>query len=578
MSATPEATSGSTQTHWFVKLVENVVGKSLTKPKQGKIHHQLSQAYQRNARKIWVFNVGDIKPIELPLTFAMEMAWNINSIHMDTIPQFLGHIATNYFGSALSPQIVFVWYEYDRLVRIRKHEHIDPESFSLLHYNEADNIVTRWKDLESRAELIYKQVAGEQKPAFWELVVHPVKASSIFTQLRVVQARNQLYARQRRNTANKLLRQALDHFDADFKLSQEFHSLLDGKWNYMLCQPHMGYGDTWHAPSRDAIFGLAYVQRHQNSNIIVGQMGVAVEGHEGVRAGRINEESERTHPSRRDLVPGLTLGPMSRYGPTQRWFDIFTRGTQIIHWTASAPHPWIQLSEKKGTLSPDGDDVRVWIMIDWDQVPVQFDEEILVTIVSKEGDFEHVHLPVYDHKVPESFRGFVESDGCVSIPASGVEIKAPYQHHPELGRSSEGAVTIKSPLLREGAPPPFLEYPIYIFSRCSPALTLIFNMTLDIDPANPMSYAIAVDNETPHHHLLLPKSQENRDKLPAEGWLDAVMDCVWKRDHAVAELNPAAHIIQIRLNHPNLLLEKIVLDLGGVKECYLGPPPSLFVS
>ncbi|GLI76666.1 hypothetical protein PoHVEF18_004940 [Penicillium ochrochloron] len=544
----------------------------------GKIHHQLSQAYRRNARKIWVFNVGDIKPIELPLTFAMEMAWNINSIHMDTIPQFLGHIATNYFGSVLSPQIVSVWYEYDRLVRIRKHEHIDPESFSLLHYNEADNIATRWKDLESRAELIYKQIAGDQKPAFWELVVHPVKASSIFTQLRVVQARNQLYARQRRNTANKLLRQALDLFDADFKLSQEFHSLLDGKWNYMLCQPHMGYGDTWHAPSRDAIFGLAYVQRHQNSNMIVGQMGVAVEGHEGVRAGRINEESERTHPSRRDLVPGLTLGPMSRYGPTQRWFDIFTRGTQNIHWTASAPHPWIQLSEKKGTLSPDGDDVRVWIMIDWDQVPVQFDEEILITIVSKEGDFEHVHLPVYGHKVPESFRGFVESDSCVSIPASGVEIKAPYQHHPEVGRSSEGAVTIESPLLRDGAPPPFLEYPIYIFSGCSPTLTLIFNMTLDIDPANPMSYAVAVDNETPHHLLLLPKSQERRDKLPAEGWLDAVMDCVWKRNHAVTELNPGDHIIRIRLNHPNLLLEKIVLDLGGVKESYLGAPPSLFVS
>jgi hypothetical protein len=507
----------------------------------------------------------------------MEIAWNIDSIHRDTIPRFLGHIATNYFGSALSPQTASVWHEYDRLVRLRKHEHIDPENFSLLHYNEADNIVTRWKNLESEAESIYEQVSEEQKPAFWELVVHPVKASSIFTQLRVVQARNQLYARQRRNTANKLLRQALDLFDADFKLSQEFHSLLNCKWNYMLCQPHMGYGDTWHAPSRDAIFGLAYVQRQQNSNIIVGQIGVAVEGHEGVRAGRINEESERTHPSRRDLVPGLTLGPMSRYGPIKRWFDIFTRGTQTIHWEASAPHPWIRLSETDGTLSPDGDDVRIWIMIDWHQVPVQFDEEVLVTIVSKEGDFEHVHLPVRGHKAPASFRGFVESDGCVSISTSGVEIKAPYQHHPELGRSSEGAVTIQSLMLQDPSSLLFLEYPIYIFSRSSPTLTLIFNMTLDLDPANPMAYEIAVDNEAPYRHLLLPKSQEKRDKLPAEGWLDAVMDCVWKRDHAVTKLDLGAHIIRIRLNHPNLLLEKVVLDLGGVRECYLGPPPSFFL-
>lgn len=545
--------------------------------KKGKIYHQLSQAYQRNARKIWVFNVGDIKPIEVPLTFAMEMAWNIDSVRMNTIPQFLGGIATSYFGSGLSLEIVSIWHEYDRLVRMRKHEHIDPESFSLLHYNEADNIVARWQNLESQAESVYEQVSEEQRPAFWELIVHPVKASSIFTQLRVVQARNQLYARQRRNTANKLLRQALDLFDADFKLSQVFHSLLDGKWNYMLCQPHMGYGDTWHAPSRDAIFGLAYVQRHQNSNIIVGQMGVAVEGHEGVRAGRINEESERTHPSRRDLVPGLTLGPMNRYGPTKRWFDIFTRGTQTIYWSVSAPHSWITLSETDGTLFPDGGDVRVWITVDWDQVPVDFDEEVLISVVSKEGDFEHVHLPLNGQRAPESFRGFVESDGCVCIPASGVEINAPYQHHPELGRSSEGAVTIAGSLLGEDPYVPCLEYPVYTFSKSSPTLTLIFNMTLDIDPAHPMSYECSIDNEPAQSHILLPKSQEKRDKLPAEGWLDAVMDCVWKRDHSITKLDPGAHVIRVRLNHSNLLLEKIVLDLGGVKQCYLGPPPSLFV-
>ena len=509
----------------------------------------------------------------------MQMAWNVDSVDMNTIPQVLGNIATQYFGSNLSSDIAAIWREHNRLVSLRKHEHIEPESFSLLHYNEADKIVTRWQDLESHAQKVYEEVCEEQKAAFWQLIVHPVKASSIFTQLRVVQARNQLYARQRRNTANKLLRQALDLFDADFKLSQEFHSLGDGKWNHMLCQPHMGYGDTWHAPSRDAIFGLAYVQRYQDSNMIVGQMGVAVEGHEGVRVGRINEESERTHPSRRDLIPGLTLGPMSRYGPTKRWFDIFTRGTQNIHWKASAARSWILLSETDGTLFPDGDDVRVWITVDWGQAPVHLGEEILITITSQEGDFEHVHLPIYGHKAPETFRGFVESDGCVSIPASNVEIKAPYQHHPEVGRSAEGAVTIEYLPSKEESSLPFLDYPMYVFTKsASSTLTLIFNMTLDIDPTNPMSYEIALDDQRANQHLLLPQSQEKRDKLPAEGWLDAVMDCVWRRNHAVAQLDPGPHIIRIRLNHPNLLLEKVVLDLGEVKESYLGPPPSLFIA
>ncbi|KAJ5263814.1 hypothetical protein N7478_011419 [Penicillium angulare] len=512
----------------------------------GKTYHQLSEAYNRNARKIWVFNVGDIKPIEVPLTFAMEMAWDINYIHESSIPQFFSNIATEYFNADLSPGIVSVWHEYDRLVRLRKHEHIDPETFSLLHYNEADDIVHRWQQLVSAAEAIYEKANEEQKVAIWELIVHPVKASAIFTQLRVTQAHNQLHARQRRNTANKLLRKALDLFDADFNLSQEFHSLLDGKWNHMMCQAHLGYGDTWHAPSRDAIFGLAYVQRGQNSNLIVGQMGVAVESHEGVRAGRINEESERTHPSRRDLAPGLTLGSISRYGPAKRWFDIFTRGTQTIHWTASVPHSWVHLSLTNGTLSPDGEDARVWISIDWDRVNGDFDEEVLIAVKSKEGDFELVHLPVKSHKVPQSFQGFVESDGCVSIPSIGMGIQAPYRYHPELGRGSEGSVAIDYAASCNNTPITFLEYPIYIFSDVqSPTIVLYFNMTLDIDPSNKMSYDIGIDDQSIESHILVKESTDKKAKLPAEGWLDAVMDCVWKETHHLSCLEAGAHTIRI---------------------------------
>jgi hypothetical protein len=303
----------------------------------------------------------------------------------------------------------------------------------------------------------------------------------------------------------------------------------------------MGYGDTWHAPSRDAIFGLAYVQQGQNSNLIVGQMGVAVEGHEGVRAGRINEESKRTHPSRRNLVPGLTLGPMSRYGPAKRWFEIFTRGTPTIHWSASAPYPWIGLSVTEGTLHPDGDDTRVWITIDWDQVPVGFDDEILISVSSEEGDFEHVHLPVQGREIPDAFNIFVEADGCVSIPASGLSVPASYQHHPDLGRSKEGTVAIRSTTL-QGHSAPFLEYPFCVFtSTTASKITLYFNMTLDIDPADPMTYDIAIGGHHIERHALISESKEKK-KLPAEGWLEAVMDCVWKRDHT-ASLSPGMHTI-----------------------------------
>ena len=302
---------------------------------QGKAWHQLQEAHRRGAKQIWIFNVGDIKPLEIPITFAMALAWDINSIKVDSLQIFLALVAEREFGAPLSQEIGAAWLEYDRLVSMRKHEHIEPHTFSLLHYNEADMVLRDWKHLLDIAEGLYSRTPEPQLASLFQLVLFPIKASFIFVTLQIALGRNQLYARQRRNYANVLAQQVLDLFDADFNLSEEYHALLNGKWNHIMMQPHYGFGDTWHAPSRDMISGLCFIQRRQNSNHISGQMGVAVEGQEGVRPGRCNEESDRTHPSRRDLVPGLTLGTLTPYGPENRWFDIFTRGSLIIHWKAS---------------------------------------------------------------------------------------------------------------------------------------------------------------------------------------------------------------------------------------------------
>ncbi|KAJ6096858.1 hypothetical protein N7486_007604 [Penicillium sp. IBT 16267x] len=267
---------------------------------------------------------------------------------------------------------------------------------------------------------------------------------------------------------------------------------------------------------------------------------------------------------------------MSRYGPTGRWFDIFTRGTQTIHWTASVPYAWINLSLDEGILYPDGDDARIRLYIDWDQVEIDFEEEVLITVTSMEGDFENIHLPIHGHRVPSSFHGFVEADWVVSIPAVG-GLKAPYIRHYDLGRESKGSITIDSDALSTENAVPFLEYPIYIFShRELLTITLYFNMTLDLDPNHKMSYDVRIDDQHSTSHILVHECT-GKAKLPAEGWLEAVMDCVWKRTHHISSLDAGAHKIRVRLNHPNLLLEKIVLDLGGVKESYLGPPSSFCV-
>ncbi|KAI1333532.1 hypothetical protein F5Y15DRAFT_342294 [Xylariaceae sp. FL0016] len=551
----------------------------------GKVWHQLQEAYRRHARQIWVFNVGDIKPIEIPMTFAFSLAWNIDSVQPDNFSRFFQVFAEREFGSDLADEVAEVWHEYDRLASLRKHEQIEADTFSLLHYNEAEKVLERWKTTLERAQAIYDRVSEDQKAAAFELVLHPVKASYIYVALRIAQGKNKLYARQRRNTANPLAQKVLKLFDDDFTLQEEFHSLLHGKWNQMLRQTHFGYEDTWHAPSRDMISGLCYVQRRQDSNPIVGQMGVAVEDHEGVRPGRINEESERTHPSRRDLVPGVTLQPMNRYSEP-RWFEIFTRGTQTIHWRATSPHSWIELSTTSGRLEPDSaDDACVEITIDWDQVPADFDQEVLIDIRSDEGDFEQIHLPLQGHRVDEDFKhGFVESSRCVSVPASACAVPSPYTVLPETGREIGGSIAL-STSSSEAVEIPWLTYKLYTFTETPSAkVLLLFTTTLDVDPTDLMSYEVQVDDGEIQSRQLVHKRQLRQeevmwnvaDYLQVDGWFDAAQDGVWKRWHEWKgqTLKPGSHTIQVRFRHTNMSLEKLVLDLGGVRDSYLGPPES----
>ncbi|KAJ3549970.1 hypothetical protein NM208_g219 [Fusarium decemcellulare] len=547
----------------------------------GKAWHQLRHAYNRNVRQIWLFNVGDLKPLETPLTWAMSLAWNINNFTAGSLQGFLRYMAARDFGSELSAEIGDIYHGYNRLVSLRKHELVEPNSFSLLHYNEADDILSRWKKLLDNAESVYNRLSEEKKPAAYQLILHPVKSTYTFIALRVMQARNQLYARQRRNTANLTAQRALDLFDADFDIQLEFHSLLGGKWNQMLRQTHLGYEDTWHAPSRDMITGLGFVQRRQDSNPIVGQMGVSIEGHTGIRPGLINEESERTHPSRRDLVPGLTLGAMTRYGPATRWFEIWTRGTPTINWAASTPYAWVRLSSYSGFLVPGRDDARVEISVDWDQVPDDFDQKVLIDVRSGIGDFEQIHLPISGRRVPDSFdQGFVEGPGYVSIPATSGTPGPDYIIMPDSGRLETGSlgldVTHDTNEITS-----FLEYPFYQFSEAETAKVIIdFGITLNTSVEDATSFDFQIDDGSVTNHLIEEYTDESirfglRLGVPrAAGWMKAASDLIWRVQHEIEGLKRGPHVIKIRLCHQNILLEKIVVDFGGVKDSYLGPPPS----
>lgn len=197
--------------------------------------------------------------MELPLSLIMAMAWNGSYVSKDSIPNFLEDYASREFGSEYAESVAGLLLGHSRLVGLRKHESIEAETFSIFNYCEAERVLDDWGDLTDKALAIYQKIPDSSKPAFFQLVLHPIKASYNFLGVKVSLAKNSVYARQRRNSANIFAAQALKSFNDDFDLSEEYHSLLGGKWNHIMDQAHYGFTSTWHPPSRDMISGLSYV-------------------------------------------------------------------------------------------------------------------------------------------------------------------------------------------------------------------------------------------------------------------------------------------------------------------------------
>ncbi|KAM0331572.1 hypothetical protein ACHAQA_003251 [Verticillium albo-atrum] len=550
----------------------------------GKVQQQLKAAHNSGIDKVWVFNVGDIKPMEVPSTFALSLAWNIDSVDHATIPSFFSNYALREFGAEHAQKIADVLAGHDRLIGLRRHEHIDDDTFSVLHNREAESIVQRWKALESQALKIFNDVPDSQKAACYQLVLHPVKASRIYVELRVTQGLNQLYGLQRRNTTNILAQRVLDLFDEDFELQDEYHDnpWFGDKWNHIMSQPRYGYDpNTWHAPTRDMITGLSYVQTKRRSTPIAGQVGIVIQGHSSVRPGLANEECDRTHPSRGNLVVGLTLPTLSPYGPQSYYFEVFARGTEKIEWSATPAESWVHVSPGSGTLLPnDKEDQRVEVTVRWDLAPKDFQGVLPIDIRSIAGYFEQIHLPVDSRKVPQGQKGFVEAEGVVAIEAGAAALDPSqakvYRQLPKLGRVDQGSVALQLSSRPEDAP--LLDYPIYLFSKTKTvSVTLYFSMVLEVRPDTPIRYDILFDDSRESGVQLL--DSPGRGDLP-RGWADAVMNGVWTRQHTftLAGDVPGPHVVRYRPLSLELVLEKIVIDVGGLKESYLGPAISSFVT
>ncbi|MBN1515017.1 glycosyl hydrolase 115 family protein [Candidatus Sumerlaeota bacterium] len=144
-----------------------------------RISYEMSKAYAYGADRLWIFNVGDIKPTELEMEFALRLAYDIDSWPVERAMDFIEQWQAGNFGDQYARDIAEIQKVYYRLAQEARPEHIDRVPFS---EQEQNRRLAEYQAITDRAEEIHAQLPPEYRDAFFQLVLYPVKAADLMNQ------------------------------------------------------------------------------------------------------------------------------------------------------------------------------------------------------------------------------------------------------------------------------------------------------------------------------------------------------------------------------------------------------------
>jgi len=199
-----------------------------------KTAEQMHMTLARGADRIWIVNVGDMKALEIPISHYFDLAYDAKKWGVDSTADWAKAYATREFGPTHAAEIGDIMMKYGMYAGRRKFELVEPQTYSVINYNEADAVLQQWANLVADAQAVYDKLDAGAKPEFFQTVLHPAQAGEIVHRVHIGGARNMLYAGQKRNSANRVINDVLAASDEDVKLTLRWDSEVDGKWEHFM--------------------------------------------------------------------------------------------------------------------------------------------------------------------------------------------------------------------------------------------------------------------------------------------------------------------------------------------------------
>jgi hypothetical protein len=525
-----------------------------------KIWDQLTFARQYGANRVWIVNAGHFKAYSLPVQYFLDLAWYGDSLRNDNILEYLRNWSVQQFGELHADETADILAQYTRFNGRRKPELLSPETYSLVNYREAERVVTDFNRIAVKAEEIYNKLPLEKRDAYYQLVLFPAKASALVNELYLAAARNNLYAKQGRASTNDWAAEVQSLFEADTSLMGYFNrDLAGGKWDHFMDQPHLGY-TSWRDPPENS---LQHLQLKKIDVPDASEMGITLDGTEEVWPGTADTAS---------------LPVFDVYNRKDSYFEIFNRGTSPFPFRITC-EPWIRLSQDTGIVEKD---CRIRVNIDYDMLQKGMNMGNISVLAT--GKTVNIAVSAFnpDYPAAEELNGFVESNGYVSVEAAHYSKKTDSGENTwieiqDFGHTLSGMRATSGIDIPQQAPDetaPCLEYPMYLFSQGQAEVIVYVAPTLNFLPGKPLRYAISFDDKEPVIVTVVPADFDARNGN--REWEQTVSDNyrITRSMHQTG--NAGYHTLKIRMVDPGVVLQKIVVNMGGVKQSYLGPPESYY--
>ncbi|RXW16249.1 hypothetical protein EST38_g9605 [Candolleomyces aberdarensis] len=561
--------------------------KWITSTQLEKVHEQLSLAVARSSIKLWILNVGDLKPYEREVEFFLNYGWNSTRWNHSNINQYVSAWAQREFdvSAATAGTITQIVGNLTRFNARRKPELLNGTTYSLINYREAETVLAGWGTLLNASDRVYNSLSQTFQPAYFQLVHHPILAGSNLANMYVSAGLNRMRATQARLSANSLADTVERLFNIDYDIEERYNSLLNGKWNHIMDQTHIGY-DYWQQPMQNSMPPVTRIQERKQA--LPGVMRVVPEGTDGAWPG------DNRHNCREGYnCPDWTLTINNFDDFENRYIDLGAGGPASFQFTAVANASWVRLSTSRGTISPRNKvEQRVFAsVVDWSQLQDGANGAKITFTATSSGhqpSVVNVSFVATKNVLPSGFKGFVESKGVISIEAAHTSRNnavdgTAWTELPGLGRTLSGL----TPLPRNdqsfaiGAGPT-VEYDFFNFNTIGGSGNL--NVTLYLSPSlnaatdqKPLAFGVALDSGAPIRVQPVPASSRKDKPL---GWGS---ECGWVANSINTQnitftgVTPGAHTLKVSMIEIAVVLQKIVINAGGLADSYLGPPESRIV-